>query len=60
MAVSREEVINRLQALVRDRGPWYIERLQVSDSNGNRYIPEVGTDGAVDLILRSGGSKRRR
>lgn len=60
MAVSREEVINRLQTLVRDRGPWYIERLQVSDSNGNRYIPEVGADGAVELILRSSGSKRRR
>lgn len=60
MAISREDVLSKLQAMVEDRGPWYIERLQVSDSNGNRYLPEVGSDGAVELILKSGGSKRRR
>lgn len=60
MAVSREDVLNKLQALVKDRGPWYIERLQISDSNGNRYLPEVGTDGAVELVLRAGPTRKRR
>lgn len=59
MAVSREDVVSKLEALVRDRGPWYIERLQISDSNGNRYLPEVGSDGTVDLVLRSTKGKRR-
>jgi len=60
MAVSREEVVAKLETLVRDRGPWYIERLQVSDSSGNRYVPEVGTDGVVELILRAAPKGRRR
>ncbi len=59
MAVSREDAINKLVALVKERGPWYIERLQVSDSNGNRYAPEVGADGAVELIQRAPARKRR-
>lgn len=60
MAISRDDVVSKLEALVRERGPWYIERLQVSDSNGNRYLPEVGSDGTVDLVLRSGPSRKRR
>lgn len=60
MAISRDDVLNKLQALARDRGAWYIERLQVSDSDGNRYIPEVGADGHVELVLRSGPSRKRR
>ena len=60
MAVSREDVLGKLQSLVRDRGPWYIERLQVSDSNGNRYLPEVGADGNVELVLRASPAKKRR
>jgi len=60
LAISREDVVSKLQALVESRGPWYIERLQVSDSEGNRYTPEVGADGSVELVLRSGPSRRRR
>jgi len=60
MAVSREDVLGKLQTLVRERGPWYIERLQISDSNGNRYLPEVGTDGSVELVLRASPAKKRR
>lgn len=60
MAISREDVLNKLESLVKERGPWYIERLQISDSDGNRYLPEVGSDGAVALVLRSGPSRRRR
>lgn len=59
MAVSREDVINKLQALVNERGPWYIERLQISDSNGNRYLPEVNQEGSVELVLKSPAKKRR-
>jgi len=60
MAISREDVVSKLEALVEARGSWYIERLQVSDSDGNRYVPEVGTDGRVELVLRSGPSRKRR
>lgn len=60
MAISRDDVLNKLTALVKDRGSWYIERLQVSDSEGNRYTPEVGSDGAVELVLRSGPTRKRR
>lgn len=60
MAVSRDDVLNKLTALVRDRGSWYIERLHVSDSDGNRYLPEVSEDGKVELVLRSGSSRKRR
>lgn len=60
MAVSREDVLNKLTAMARERGPWYIERLHVSDSDGNRYLPEVGPDGTVELVLRSGPNRRRR
>lgn len=60
LAISREDVLSKLQALADSRGSWYIERLQVSDSDGNRYIPEVGDDGSVALVLRSGPSRRRR
>jgi len=60
LAVSREDVLSKLENLARDRGPWYIERLQVADSDGNRYLPEVAADGRVELILRSGPSRRRR
>lgn len=60
MAVSKAEVVNKLEALVKDRGSWYIERLQVTDSSGNRYLPEVGADGGVELVLRPGPSRRRR
>lgn len=59
MAVSREDALAKLESLVKERGPWYIERLQVSDSNGNRYSPEVGTDGVVELIQRAPGKRRR-
>lgn len=59
MAVSREDAINKLKALAQDRGSWYIERLQVMDSNGNRYLPEIGADGVVELIQRSPGKRRR-
>jgi len=59
MAVSRDDVVNKLQVLARERGPWYIERLQVSDSDGNRYLPEVGADGAVELVLKAPNKKRR-
>ena len=60
LAISREDVVSKLQALVESRGSWYIERLQVSDSDGNRYIPEVSENGSVELVLRSGPSRRRR
>ncbi|MFZ5817587.1 MAG: hypothetical protein ACOY93_20195 [Bacillota bacterium] len=60
LAISRDDVLSKLEALVKARGSWYIERLQVSDSEGNRYIPEVGADGAVELVLRSGPSRKRR
>ncbi|HEY8346976.1 MAG TPA: hypothetical protein VIL07_06835 [Symbiobacteriaceae bacterium] len=60
MAISREDVLNKLTALARERGSWYIERLHVSDSEGNRYLPEVGPDGTVHLVLRSGPNRRRR
>lgn len=60
LAVSREDVLQKLAKLVEDRGPWYIERLQISDSNGNRYLPEVGSDGTVELVMRSGPSRKRR
>lgn len=60
LAVSREDVLGKLENLVRDRGPWYIERLQVADSDGNRYMAEVAADGKVELVLRSGPSRRRR
>lgn len=60
MAISRDDVLNKLEALVKDRGSWYIERLQVSDSEGNRYTPEVGAEGNVELVLRSGPSRKRR
>lgn len=60
MAISREDALSKLQALANERGPWYIERLHVTDSDGNRYLPEVGTDGNVELVLRSGPTKRRR
>jgi len=59
MAVSREDVLNKLEMLARERGPWYIERLQVSDSDGNRYIPEVAADGKVELVMRQGAKRRR-
>lgn len=60
MAISREDVLSKLETLAKERGAWYIERLQVSDSDGNRYLPEVTQDGTVDLVLRSGPSRRRR
>lgn len=60
LAISRDDVLSKLEALVKDRGAWYIERLQVSDSDGNRYTPEVSTDGNVELVLRSGPSRKRR
>lgn len=60
MAVSREDVLQKLEGLARERGSWYIERLQVSDSEGNRYLPEIGQDGSVQLVLRSGPPRRRR
>jgi hypothetical protein len=60
MAVSRTDVLSKLQHLVEERGPWYIERLQISDSDGNRYLPEVGTDGLVELVLRSSPKGKRR
>lgn len=60
MAVSREDVLNKLSGLARERGTWYIERLLVSDSDGNRYVPEINQDGSVNLVMRSGPSKRRR
>jgi hypothetical protein len=60
MAVSREDVLNKLTALAKERGPWYIERLHVSDSDGNRYLPEVSEDGTVALVLRSGPTRKRR
>lgn len=60
MAVSREDVLSKLETLAKDRGPWYIERLQVADSEGNRYLPEVAADGKVELVLRSGPKGRRR
>ncbi len=59
MAISREDVLSKLTKLAQERGPWYIERLQVSDSEGNRYLPEVGADGSVELVLRSGKKRRR-
>jgi hypothetical protein len=59
MAVSRADVVNKLETLVRDRGAWYIERLLISDSDGNRYNPEVTADGSVELVLRSGKKGRR-
>jgi hypothetical protein len=60
MAVSRAEVLSKLEHLARERGSWYIERLQITDSDGNRYLPEVGTDGRVELVFKSGPSRRRR
>lgn len=60
MAISKEDVLSKLESLVKERGPWYIERLQISDSDGNRYLPEVSADGSVELVLRSGPSRRRR
>ncbi len=60
MAISREDVLSKLEALVEARGSWYIERLQVSDSDGNRYVPEVSAEGRVELVLRSGPSRKRR
>lgn len=60
LAVSRNDVLTKLEHLVKERGPWYIERLQISDSEGNRYLPEVGTDGTVELVLRSGPKGKRR
>lgn len=60
MAVSRDDVVNKLEALVKARGSWYIERLQVADSEGNRYTPEVNPEGNVALVLRSGPSRKRR
>lgn len=59
MAVSREDVLTKLEALVKDRGPWYIERMQVTDGSGNRYLPAVGQDGTVELVLKSAPKKRR-
>lgn len=60
IAISRDDVVSKLETLVQTRGSWYIERLQVSDSDGNRYTPEVGADGTVELVLRSGPSRKRR
>lgn len=60
LAISRDDVLSKLEALVEARGSWYIERLQVSDSDGNRYTPEVGANGNVELIPRSGPTRRRR
>jgi len=60
LAISREDVLSKLEALVESRGSWYIERLQVSDSDGNRYTPEVGENGNVELVPRAGHSRRRR
>jgi len=60
LAISREDVLSKLEALAQSRGSWYIERLRVSDSDGNRYTPEVGENGTVELVLRSGPSRRRR
>ena len=60
MAVSREDVLSKLSGLAKERGNWYIERLLVSDSDGNRYVPEISQDGSVQLVMRTGPSKRRR